>query len=60
MKLTAEQPEAPTLETPKKTGNTYYDSAWRWIEDTYLKYFGENRTSYGVKGKSLFPTLCYL
>lgn len=21
----------------------------RWIEDTYLKYFGENRTSYGVK-----------
>jgi hypothetical protein len=25
---------------------------WLWIEDTYLKYFGENRTSYGVKGKS--------
>jgi len=21
----------------------------RWVEDTYLKYFGENRTSYGVK-----------
>jgi len=20
-----------------------------WVEDTYLKYFGENRTSYGVK-----------
>ncbi|KAG0648407.1 hypothetical protein D0Z07_5326 [Hyphodiscus hymeniophilus] len=27
----------------------YYDSGWRWIEDTYLKYFGENRASYGVK-----------
>jgi len=27
----------------------YYDSTWRWVEDTYLKYFGENRTSYGVK-----------
>jgi len=27
----------------------YYDAGWRWIEDTYLKYFGENRTSYGVK-----------
>jgi len=26
-----------------------YDSTWRWIEDTYLAYFGENRTSYGVK-----------
>jgi len=21
----------------------------RWVEDTYLKYFGENRTSYGAK-----------
>jgi hypothetical protein len=31
----------------------YYDAGWRWIEDTYLKYFGENRTSYGVKSKSL-------
>lgn len=28
----------------------YYDSTWRWVEDTYLKYFGENRTSYGAKG----------
>jgi len=29
--------------------NTYYESTMRWIEDTYLKWFGENRTSYGVK-----------
>jgi len=35
----------------KKKSDTYYDKAWRWVEDTYLKYFGENRTSYGVKGK---------
>ncbi|KIM99429.1 hypothetical protein OIDMADRAFT_20028 [Oidiodendron maius Zn] len=27
----------------------YYDSTLHWVEDTYLKYFGENRTSYGVK-----------
>jgi hypothetical protein len=26
-----------------------YDSSWRWVEDTYLSYFGENRTSYGIK-----------
>ena len=30
-----------------------YESSWRWIEDTYLSYFGENRTSYRSKGKSL-------
>ncbi|KAE9376658.1 hypothetical protein N431DRAFT_435908 [Stipitochalara longipes BDJ] len=33
----------------KTKSDGYYDRAWRWIEDTYLKYFGENRTSYGVK-----------
>lgn len=37
----------------KKKSDSYYDKAWHWIEDTYLKYFGENRTSYGVKGTSL-------
>lgn len=34
----------------------YYQSSWHWIEDTYLKYFGENRTSYGVKGIQLFSS----
>jgi len=29
--------------------NSYYESTMRWIENTYLKWFGENRTSYGVK-----------
>ncbi len=38
------------LSATQKKSETYYDSAMRWIEDTYLKYFGENRTSYGVKG----------
>ncbi|KAH8586762.1 hypothetical protein B0O99DRAFT_643585 [Bisporella sp. PMI_857] len=37
------------MDSAKKTSNSYYDATWRWIEDTYLKYFGENRTSYGVK-----------
>lgn len=36
--------------------SSYYDSTWRWIEDTYLKYFGENRTSYATKG-NLTPLL---
>lgn len=58
MQLTGQAPEMPTMETPKKTGNSYYDATWRWIEDTYLKYFGENRTSYGTKG-TLAPILLY-
>ena len=33
----------------------YYDRAWRWVEDTYLKYFGENRTSYAVRGEFCSP-----
>jgi len=37
------------MESAHKKSNSYYDSALRWIEDTYLAYFGENRTSYGVK-----------
>jgi len=37
------------MEAAHKKSNSYYDATWRWIEDTYLKYFGENRTSYGVK-----------
>jgi hypothetical protein len=44
------------MEGMKRKSNSYYDSAWRWIEDTYLKYFGENRTSYAVKGRFL-PTM---
>jgi len=39
----------PDLDATKKKSDSYYDATWRWIEDTYLKYFGENRTSYGVK-----------
>jgi hypothetical protein len=39
------------MKSMKKKSDSYYDKAWRWVEDTYLKYFGENRTSYGVKGK---------
>jgi len=38
------------MEWARTTSKPYYDSTMRWIEDTYLKYFGENRTSYGAKG----------
>jgi len=37
------------MEATKKKSNKYYEATWHWIEDTYLKYFGENRTSYAVK-----------
>jgi len=37
------------MDSTRDKSNGYYNSAMRWIEDTYLKYFGENRTSYGVK-----------
>jgi len=37
------------MDSKRDKSNSYYNSAMRWIEDTYLKYFGENRTSYGVK-----------
>jgi len=33
----------------KMKSDTYYNRAWTWIEDTYLKYFGENRMSYATK-----------
>jgi len=39
----------PIQRKEKPWYSRYYDSSWWWIEDTYLKYFGENRTSYGVK-----------
>jgi len=41
--------DRPLQPEEKSWYSQYYDSSWRWIEDTYLKYFGENRTSYGVK-----------
>jgi hypothetical protein len=40
----------------KSATSSYYNSAMRWIEDTYLAWFGENRTSYGVKGTP-FPKI---
>jgi hypothetical protein len=43
-----------TLDPTEKKDKGIYNSTMRWIEDTYLKYFGENRTSYGVKGLSSY------
>jgi len=33
----------------KGNSSSYYESTWRWVENTYLNWFGENRTSYGIK-----------
>jgi hypothetical protein len=48
------------MEMPKEKKSwysRYYHSGWHWVEDTYLKYFGENRTSYGIKGKAPYLLL---
>jgi hypothetical protein len=50
LKLKGDEERMEGMNSMKKKSDSYYDKAWRWIEDTYLKYFGENRTSYGVKG----------
>lgn len=41
----------------KKKYNEYYTSYMPWIEDKVLGYWGENKTSYTVKGtfSSLSP-----
>jgi len=33
----------------QKKKSSYYESSMRWVENTYLSWFGENRTSYGIK-----------
>ncbi|TVY32783.1 hypothetical protein LSUB1_G007657 [Lachnellula subtilissima] len=43
------QNKAPAAAQEPEKSNSYYESTMRWIENTYLSWFGENRTSYGVK-----------
>ncbi|TVY22187.1 hypothetical protein LHYA1_G009031, partial [Lachnellula hyalina] len=40
--------QVPGAQEPEKS-TSYYESTMRWIENTYLSWFGENRTSYGIK-----------
>lgn len=40
-------------EWTKKQYNSYYNSYVPWLEDKYLAWFGENKTSYTAKGKYL-------
>jgi len=37
------------MEWTRKQYNSYYDSYMPWLEDKYLAYFGENKTSYTTK-----------
>lgn len=37
-------------EWAKKQYNAYYNSYVPWLEDKYLAWFGENKTSYTAKG----------
>jgi hypothetical protein len=43
------------MEAASAKSTSYYNAAWQWVEDAYLKFFGENRTSYGVKGIYFIP-----
>jgi len=38
------------MEWSKKKYNEYYESYVPWLEDKYLAWFGENKTSYVAKG----------
>lgn len=53
-KVAPEVPQAPGAKENAEGSwySGYYDSTMRYVEDTYLKYFGENRASYGAKGMS--------
>lgn len=37
------------MEWTKKQYNSYYESYAPWLEDKYLAWFGENKTSYVAK-----------
>ncbi|MCJ1336701.1 hypothetical protein MMC09_001979 [Bachmanniomyces sp. S44760] len=37
------------MEWTKKQYNSYYNDYMPWVEDKYLQYFGENKTSYTAK-----------
>lgn len=43
-------------EWTKKQYNSYYNSYVPWLEDKYLAWFGENKTSYTAKGVLLFSS----
>ncbi|KAI9717683.1 MAG: hypothetical protein M1812_004628 [Candelaria pacifica] len=43
-------------EWAKKKYNDNYDYYMPWVEDKYLQWFGENKTSYTTKG-TIFPPL---
>jgi hypothetical protein len=45
------------MEWTKKQYNAQYESWMPWIEDKYLAWFGENKTSYIAKGTSMFSIL---
>lgn len=42
-------------EWAKKTYNSYYNEYMPWIEDKYLAWFGENKSSYTTKGINPLP-----
>ncbi|KAI9880969.1 MAG: hypothetical protein M1830_009463 [Pleopsidium flavum] len=37
------------MEWTREKYNSYYDSYMPWVEDKYLQWFGENKTSYTAK-----------
>lgn len=47
-------------EWTKKKYDEYYNAYVPWLEDKYLAWFGENKTSYTAKGKRPLSPLLYL
>jgi hypothetical protein len=48
------------MEWTKKQYNAQYESWVPWLEDKYLAWFGENKTSYIAKGDSFLLESCTL
>lgn len=48
------------MEWTKKQYNAQYESWVPWIEDKYLAWFGENKTSYIAKGTHVYMPVCLL
>lgn len=48
--MNAESILEPSVDEKTSTSEGYIDFTKQWIEGTYLSWFGENKTSYSVKG----------
>lgn len=56
----AKNKEKKMTEWTKRKYNEYYTSYVPWLEDKYLQWFGENKTSYTAKGEPVVSFSLFL